>query len=452
MVQDCDQCGRKHRIFHQGKCLRCHEKKLTEARLKKVERSFSPASKYNQYLLDLFLVYTRKLKLRSGYASQAEKLQILFERETISFIGTWNDIYSLSDKHKIWDKNYSQTGCAFKKIGRMLQGLGVIDSPERCGRRLRHLEKVRSSFALVRNKSWADSFINMLKKSDRALRTQILYLHHLKHLEGWLAKNDYSVDFSRVTQKLAGDYFDSLRADFRSPSQIYSIYCNFNKFYRWGAHAGHASENPFESLRISYPGLVKRHLSEADVDKLFHFVKNKKSDPELALIILLVLVFGLTKEDLSRAQLSFLSGGRLRILVCGKPRSAGRTRTVGDRILEMPAEPRWVLDLQRSFMAYWKKQIESVHQIYERTPLILPHNHQYAVSLDSTVIDNRIKAATTAALGRRVPFTLLRNTCGVINTRHNDASVLSTLGWSTKHSFAFVRLPREIVGPSQAET
>jgi hypothetical protein len=195
----------------------------------RVETNFRPASLYNKYLMDLYLVYIRKLKLRAGYACQAENLQVLFELEKIKFIGTWNDIYNLSEKHQIWDKNYSSTGCAFKKIGRMLQGLGVIGHSEEEGRNLKYLEKIRQSIQSKENLIWIDSFKKFLKKSNRSLRTQIVYLQQLEHLEAWLSRNRSTCEFAAVTEKMATKYFCDLKSDFRSPNQVYNIFRNFHR-------------------------------------------------------------------------------------------------------------------------------------------------------------------------------------------------------------------------------
>jgi len=450
-MKSCDQCARQHRIFHRGRCLRCHEQELVADRLVRVETNFLPASRYNKYLMDLFLVYIRKLKLRAGYACQAESLKVIFEQEKIKFVGTWQDIYILSEKYQIWDTNYRATGCAFKKIGRMLQGLGVIGHSEEEGRNLKQFEKNLQLFRSAQNLVWIDSFIGMLKKSNRSLRTQIIYLQYLKHLEAWLSRNQPTYEFKSITEKIAARYFNDLKSDFRSQNHIYSIFRNFHKFYRWGERGNYIDKNPFEGLNISRPIPKKRHLSEEDVKKLFRFVKDKRSDPEQALIIVLILVFGMTKEDLVHAQLSFLQDGRLRILIRKKKKTVGGKGISRGHVLELPMIPQWIFELQLSYAKWWKKRLESVHQIYDRKPLLLPHNNLYAVSLDSTVLERRLKKATMEAIGWSVSSRLLRNTCGVINTRSNDASALTKLGWSSKYSFDYVWLQREIVGPPQLD-
>ena len=447
-ARDCPKCKLKRRIFHGNRCLTCHEEKLTEKRLEDISAHFQPASPYNEYLMELFLSYIRKCKLRSGYAMQAESLKEILESKPIENISSWEDIYRLSATYEVWDTKYRKSGCAFKKIGRMLQALGVIGHSEEEGSNQKHLKNMISKVS-SENLVWVNSFLAMLSLKKRSLRTKVVYAQQIRALQAWLEEHHRCSNLSLLTQSKSREYLQYLRNKNRSQNQLYCIFKNLSKFYRWGVQQKNIVANPFNNIIVGKPIPKTRHCSEEDIKKLFNFIRNKKSDPEAALIITLILFFGLTKEDLIHSCISIDPDGGFSILIRQKTRTYRQRNRNREKQLKLPKTPAWLLNLQTRYLETWQKQFSNLKQLYGKKPLLLSHlNHWYTIPINSKIFDNRLKHATQLALdGRSVPFIILKNTCGVIYTIFNDASMLTRLGWSRNHAFVYVYRQREIYLP-----
>lgn len=446
----CPRCQKNRWIFHHDQCLKCHEQDLASRCLDRLWAEFQPASPYNKYILELFLAYLRKCKLRSGHAKQAEALHAILESKAIPTITSWQDIYVLSERYQLWDVSYRKTGCAFKKIGRMLQALGIIGHSEEEGSNQKHFFRLMKAIPPC-NEPWTESFIEMLSRRNRALRTQIVYLQELSALEKWLSSYRSDNAFATVSIESAKEYLDHLRST-RTSNQLYGTYSNLNAFYRWGLHKKFILENPFARISVSKPSRRIRHCSTKDLEKIMNYVKDTNADPESALILTLILFFGLTREDIIHAQIFMAAETPLALILRRKNRTVGQKNYSREQMLQLPNAPAWLSHLQKRYLEVWRRRYGEIQKLFGQQPLLLPYNHWYAIPINSKIFDQRLKKATQLALnGRSVPFTVLRSTCGVLYSQNGDASLLTKLGWSRNNAFPYTYREREVFIPRSSE-
>lgn len=441
----CPECNKKHLIFHKEICLRCHERNLTATRLKLLRKNSEFKTEYNRYIFKLFLDYVENCVLRSGLANQAEKLYKILKVDDIQSIRTWAHIDSLSAKYQLWDNNYRQAGCAFKKIGRMLQELGAIGHSEEEGSNLRAITKLESSL-FSSNFNWWQSFFLTQQKKRLTHRTYINILYHIINCQNWLQENTGSGDLASLSQRNLEKYLLTLRENYSS-NQVYCRFCNLRRFYKYGVQEKFCIQNPFINFECKRPSSSLNRLSDKSISILFRYISNEKSCPENALLIALPLCYALTKEDMIHAQLQPISKkNEFNLLLRTKTKSAGRHRQYRDRVLCFKSSPGWFKKLLSRYKKYWDSEIAKKKTQFGRKPFLLPRNNQLAVPLNSKVVDRKLVAASKKALnGKSVSFTLLRNTCGYIHTKQDDASILTKLGWSKKHAFSFIYRDQKII-------
>ncbi len=99
-------------------------------------------------------------------------------------------------------------------------------------------------------------------------------------------------------------------------------------------------------------------------------------------------------------------------------------------------------------MAHYSK----VKKNYPLTPLLLPKHNHYNRYLHTCTVRKRVREASTEATGSAIPIRVLRQTCGHIYSSNSDASLLSTMGWSSQFSFDYTWLPRSYYQSNPSET
>jgi hypothetical protein len=302
----------------------------------------------------------------------------------------------------------------------------------------------RLSGIFPQNRNWVNSFLEMKRDKNRTLRTLILYLQQIKTVEDWLYLKSQNADLTLLNPVSAKEYLSYRKETFSSQNQLYCYYANLSLFYRWGVYCGFIPVNPFGPITVKKPSQSIRHCSDADIIKLNRFIRDPESDPELAIILALILMFGLTKEEMVHAQISNANKSTFSIVFSREPLTANRKSYNREQLLHLPNSPKWFISLQTRFLESWQQRFSEVLKLYSRTPLYLPKNKWYALPLNSTTFDKRLRLATKLALGQSISLTILRNTCGVIYSRYDDASMLTKLGWSRNHAFEYIRREREV--------
>ena len=444
----CPSCFKPHSFFHRAICLRCHERYLTAKRLDELESGLKPANEYNSILFNLYLSYIRKMKLRASHGHQAAKLKGILESEKIPVITCWAEIDRLSSKYQLWDLPENKTGCAFKKIGKMLNGLGILDVSWKEGKESRRQDKVLAQIS-PKVAVAARDFIKVLIRQNRSQRTATIYLEHICKLELWLrsVSSDYGAMLLSVSD--FESYLDYLREKKYSKNQIYSHYCSLNKFYRWCVFEKIILNNPAEQVSVSKPYRSLEICSEADLKTLRAYVKNTETDPSDAFLISLVLYFGFTIEQLCLAQLAPRNGEVLKIILATRQQTYSRRYKRRQDHLDLPSTPAWFLKIQQRYDRYWCERYKEIQHISLRRPLFLQHKKCSNTPIEPSVLEGRLRRATKRALdGRSISWRILHSSCGVLYTRYQDASILTRLGWSPPQASHYVYITKKIHTPT----
>lgn len=434
----CCKCHEKFEVayYRQDPCLckKCTRNKRLSNKVKELEEIAKPkiTNQYCQYLFNLYLQHLHQYKIKPGQVQQTSDLIEVFSKNNFKRISSWERIIHESKKFK---KKYGEKhscGCPFSKIGNILTELGVI-SPKReeCGHYYPRLfdQLSTNSVKIVK------SFIERQKQSNLSPHTVIRRLEILVQFEKWpLSSNLLSVGTLDLQ-----NYFNALKSKGYTHSYILQVYINLSTFYRWAKSEKKVFINPCDSIEIKNGPKQIVVCSESQCKKMFQFIKNPNSDPEQAMLLALILVWGLRGEDLSFAQTDF-NEKRFKIILRRKKLTNAKYYN-REQILELPISPQWFYQLQKKFIKRWHIQYGQLKNIFPKYYLMLPR-YRSAWPLSKSTITHRVYEATLAAIGEKIPLRVLRKTCGHLHTIHNDSSLLSRLGWSHHYCFNYTWVPK----------
>ncbi len=412
-----------------GLCYICYEDGLVRKKLMGLE---IPTSPYPQLLFDLYLTYIRRYDLKYHHLRQAKKLKPILETDPPAPFKSWLEVYQYDEKYPIAHKPNGTKGRAVIKIGFMLEELGVL-SPreEEVGR------QIRSALAVFSNleRRWIDPLMDALKY--QADDTVCKLLINLKLFKRFCEKENQP-DLLAVNQILIEKYVLSLHG--KNPAYIRSSFSSLNQTYRLLKFKKLIFSNPCSKINLSRVPLKLCVASEKQIHDLITFVRGASSEPEWALIIALILFYGLTPIQLTQAQC--LYDDSLKIILRRKPITKGRRYYNREQTLSLPQNPPWFLRLQKTFFEQWSTRYEKIKKTYPHRPLLLPYHGHYNRPICTHQARKRIKSATLAATGHYIPARILRQTCGHLYSKNGDASILSRIGWSPQFAFTYTWAPR----------
>jgi hypothetical protein len=213
------------------------------------------------------------------------------------------------------------------------------------------------------------------------------------------------------------------------------------RFYEWCRSEKLILANPWpKPQRRALRGAVCV-CTEREFKKLGAYIRSERSDPEGALVLFLILFFGLTKNDLRFATVRIDAEG-LVILLRRPPPTQGRRAYNRASELKLPASPPWCEQLQRRFIAYWRRRFdESTNPM--RLPLLILAKHQCATrACNPEKIRELVLRVSSEAVGRAITSQVLRQTCAHLYAQRSDASILTALGWSRLTAFSYTWRPR----------
>jgi hypothetical protein len=250
-------------------------------------------------------------------------------------------------------------------------------------------------------------------------------------------------DFFTVNVIHTEAYLNFLQTQGYPLKSIRSTHAILNRFYRFAVHEKWTLINPFEKIQMNREAESLTVCSEETVRNLFTYLKSEHSNPEHAFLISLVLFFGLTTQDLMHATVSTQNQSALMITLRRTPRTKGRRYYNREQVLTLPQSPLWFLRLQKRFFKDWCKHHHRIKQTFPRASLLLPYNDRSNRPLRGDAIRERVYQATVEAVGYPICIRVLRQTCGHLHSRHEDASLLTRLGWSQAWAFHYTWLPRK---------
>jgi len=396
---NCKVCGKTILIskFSRFKlCRNCNKQRRECLKIKKIELSKNEliTNEYSLYIFDLYLNYTNRYKYKSAILKQANNLLGYLSLTPIKTLKNWKEIYAESDKYcASYKENKKVTGCPFIKIGRMLTEIGVITS----------------------------------RYEDRS------------HYFGKLLKR-FSSNLTAITEINIQAYLIHLKDKGHNQVYCHLTFTHLSIFFRWCKAEKIILVNPCNKLQSSRPLQQITVCDEDTVNQLMRFVKNPKSCPEQAMIILLILVWGFRSEDLGHAKIE-ITNNEFRIVL--RRKSLKNIKYYNRKqIITFPSKPNsWIYLLQQRFYKEWLIQYQDRIKSFPCYYLFLPRYRAIRPLTNETIVA-RIYEATEAAVGKRITSRILRQTCGAIHSTASDASILATLGWSSDYCFNYTWVPK----------
>lgn len=446
----CSQCHGIRKLYVDGLCSMCYEDRQVRVGLLEVERNFFSSCSYNQYLWSLYLIYIRRYQLKYFHLKQSRNLGQILSQEDIPVFHSWVDIKTISSRYPLTHRLTSSKGCAWLKIGFMLQELGVL--PPRGDELGFQIQNLLKSFDQKTRTQLIEPYLNVLTRTGRTASSLAYHLLTLRNLDRWVKSRSPNSGLIELNSVGMESYLDWLTesSSTSSPKHIRDVLSLSHRFYRWCIQEKKVLLNPCGSIQVSREASRLVVCSPEQIHKLETFMRNSASSPSQALLISLVLFFGLTAEDLAFAQLDLTQGVGLGIILRRKARSYGRHYYNRPQILQLPSNPTWYFNLQKRFYASWQIHYARVKTTYPHHSLFLPKNGRSNRPLSTHCIGTRMKQATLAATGQAIPIRVLRQTCGSLHTQNQDASLLTRLGWSPQYAFHYTWLPRSYFVPTES--
>lgn len=433
----CLKCPLEGRIIKDGLCYSCYQDHRVLHQLKEIENNFTPFNEYNKNLFNLYLTYIKRYRLSYSIKNQVKTLVKIFENEKIDTIKSWFDIYCLSDAHALYQPNSTAKGCAFIKIGKMLQELGVL--PPREDEKDRQIMLQLSYFFDPKN---VEEFSKSLIKIGSSKDTAIDYLYALKNFSHWLFHIKKKNTLEQASTHDIKTYVDFLKEQYPN-HYIRPRYNYIQRYYRWSLFKGFIEVDPTPKLKINREKVKINVLDDYKIKQILSFIKNPSSNPEQALMLALTLIWGTMTIDLAQAQI-LIGTNSFDIKFRRKELTKGKKFYNRPEILKLPTEVRWLSDLQKRYLKYWMGHYSKIKKTYPKSPLFLHRSFNSNNLLSTIIISKRFQEATVSATGTRITNRILRQTCGHLHSQSGDASLLSTLGWSDQFAFHYTWLPREI--------
>jgi site-specific recombinase XerC len=440
----CLKCHSFRKLYVDSLCYCCYQDRQVGKEIQKTEENFSPKLEYNAYLFKLYLLYIRRYRCSYYHKYQAEKLAQVLTQDSLSTITTWNDIYRLSRKYKLFHDNGRENGCAFKKIGYMLQELGILSSKNEDYQYA--LEQMLNRF----KEPLHDTMKTYRDWMEKSGRTQVTIINNLRDIDifnSWLTGLYPSLYILAINDAIVTNYLKNL-SERHQHSYVQDAYYSMRRFFAWLLYRRKILFNPVPDLRL--PVNLDRIViaDNGDIKKLIHFIKNENSPVEEAFIITLILFFGLTTDYLLHATVDFPNNKTI-INLKRRPISYGLHYYNREQTFILPDSPKWLKKLSLKFKDYWQKRYSQTTKTYPAKRLILTHNGHYDRPVSKNTLVKRVYSATFKATGKKIPPKVLRQTCGHLYAKNGDASILSTLGWSPQFSFDYTWLPKQIFSDSK---
>jgi len=446
---NCTHCLAYRKLYVSGRCYLCYQDDLIRRRLSTIQLR-NPACEYNQYLFDLYLSYLKRHRMSYDHLKPTLGLIRYLEQTPLTPIHSWSDIYKLSKSKPLTrspGKDVHDNGCAWMKIGYMLLELGVLGS--RSDEYKHRIDVLLEDF----NSETAErisTFARLLKKSGRTEGSIFNSISELRSLNHWLSELDPPETLLLAGVSSLECYFDII-CGMRSYSSVVVVLRRIRAFYHFAQQSYWILQDPTQNICPSRASQKLVICSKTQFEQLNVFLRNPNSNPEQALLIILILFYGFTTADLSGSSLDRApkTQGQIKIILPRRPRSRGRRYYNREQILELPLDPPWLKNLTERFCERWRAHFAKIkpRTTFPRSPLFLDSKFLHNRNVSCDHIRSLIKKATAYATGTEISPRVLRQTCGHVMTRGDDASVLGHLGWSPQFAFHYTWLPRVLFQP-----
>ena len=376
---------------------------------------------------------------------QAERFLKYLSLKVQGPVVSWAIIYKESKLYdKIYNENKYVVGCPFIKVGKMLAELGVLPpkNEDRSQYYIRILTKYPPNILIIINR-----FIEFEKRKSLLDKTIILHLEFILKFINWFDVSLYpnpkmllSFDIDIISEMHIHDFFNYLKGNKYRQTYIISASTALSIFFRWCKFESIILVNPCEKIKLTKPRSKLIVCDDGIIKGLMKFIKNPNSNPEQAMILSLILIWGLKSEDLSHAKIE-IKENSLKIILRRK-KLGTRKYYNRSQILILPSNPStWFYKLQKRFYTNWLHEYEQRKKSFPCYYLFLPR-YRSIQPLTTATIKTRVYEATQAAVEINISPKILRKTCGHIHSTSSDSSILSTLGWSADYCFDYTWVPK----------
>jgi site-specific recombinase XerD len=437
----CIKCKSKRKIYVDGLCYLCYQDRQVLKQLQTIKYKFK--SEYKNYIFDLYLTYIKRYRLCYFHVKQVNLLKELLLKKPFPTILTWSQVYKLSEQYKLYHSSKTNKGCAITKIGYMLEELGVL--PPR-GDELSN--SINRLFNLFDDdlKEYIQQYLNAAF-INKAQGTKLNNLIHLSKFTNWYKKH-YNSKLFVVNEEIIRRYLLTLFNENYQIKYIRGSFLCIKMFYRWCKFKKLILYDPCNNINIPRAALKFCICNKEQVLKLESFIKNPNSDARHAFLLSLILYWGFTSQELAFAKIG-IQNNEFCIYLRQKALTSGKHYYNREQIIKLPKNPDWFLKLQTSFYKEWRDHYNKIKNTYPNYQLILPKHNHYNRSISKTTVRKIIKKASIEATGINIPTRVIRQTCGHMYSKNQDASILSKLGWSQSFAFSYTWAPVVYYSPEQ---
>jgi site-specific recombinase XerD len=327
--------------------------------------------------------------------------------------------------------------CPVIKVGYVLQELGVLPIREEeyelgVDKRLKDI----SPSLLIPLKH----YIALMRNKRRSEKTVLIILHKIKKFHDWLHAR-HKMELWLASETTARQYLTQFAGDVLTlESQL------LGRFYKWAKYERYTTLNPFENIKTGKTRRTLKICSPEHVKKIEKYIKSSKSTPESAMILALILYFGVKSKELTYATVEF-EGQRIKIIFYRGQLTFGNRRYGKDQVFTLPQGPKWFLELQKRFLQNWHERFKKIRSDIPRQPLILHPRGLHNRPLTTNYVVYKIYyPIIIGAVGIRIPPHILRRTGAALYTSKSGSGVLEEMGWSKGHAFKFTWMPRQFIG------
>ncbi len=398
----CEKCNepiplkRKRRYFL---CVNCRTQVVLKQKLD-VFKEVIFVDEYAQYLYDLYLRYTERYLFKYEILGQAERLLKHFSLKAPDVLVSWDGIFKES---KSYDKKHKENkyvvGCPFIKIGKILAELGVL--PPKCEDRSQYYIRFLIKFP-PNMLDTIKRFIEFEKGKKLLDKTIILHLEFILKFVNWFdialdpkSKSVLSFDITLVSEMQVQLFLNYLKDKKHTQTYIISVFSGLSIFFRWCSFESMILVNPCENIKLKKPRSKLTICDDGIIKKLIKFIKNPNSNPEQAMILSLILIWGLRSEDLSHAKLE-IKGRALKVILRRKKLGTRKYYNRNQELILPCNLNSWFYELQKRFYKNWLDVYKQRKKSYSCYYIFLPR-YRSIQPLTAGTIKARVYEATQAA-------------------------------------------------------
>ena len=434
--KQCPVCEKIKSFQYKGDiCSFCLSMMKNADKISKLSENFRAKTNYNSYLLDLYFKYISRYSINHRHIKVTEKLKEFLRVRSVTTLKNWIDVKKASEDFKKYTGYSSKGSCPFIKIARMLQELNVLPiRQEDYAIAYDHsIERLPASF-----KDMAILYFNTLKKRKYALTSLVSYANLFDNLQKWLQRYYATNNILNVSELMLIDYFNQIQSEHNTIRSMTTL----RKFYKWAKKEKYILINPLEQIMIPKLDPSLLICSDDQIKSLIKYIKNVDVDPEKAMLLGLVLYWGLTGPELRCSTINIVNG-LIQIRLYRKDLSYGRKNYRRNNTLVLPDNPAWINGLQKRFINQWEQKYKKVKKNFPNQLLFFTKNLRSNRPIGIGDLRARLYKGTLDATGEKIPLSVLRRTCGHIYSMTGEASILRDLGWSKGYATQFLWRQRE---------